>query len=100
GPTVLVVENGPGMLTLAGGAAVKELRSSLEDIGYTTATWDLNAANFGVPQTRRRIFVVAADGPTLPDPPDPKDGPRVTVWDAIGDLPETPRSRFAPTNSV
>src|SRR6266550_2023105 len=50
-PTVLVVENVPGMLTLAGGAAVKELRSSLEDIGYTTAIWDLNAANFGVPQS-------------------------------------------------
>src|SRR5262249_50502221 len=66
----------------------------------------LNASWFGVPQDRRRVFVLAARGDqTLPNPPSATVAPVAkrpggalklavdlpvgpTVWDAIGDLPD------------
>jgi DNA (cytosine-5)-methyltransferase 1 len=50
----------------------------------------LKASDFGVPQTRHRLFVMAFQrslGAT-PSFPSPLPGPRLTVQDAIGDLPK------------
>jgi DNA (cytosine-5)-methyltransferase 1 len=42
----------------------------LRDAGYSTWTGELNAADYGVPQTRRRAFLLARlDGPVLPPAP-------------------------------
>jgi len=51
----------------------------------------LNAADYGVPQDRRRLFLIGArKGERLPKYPDPLPK-RVTVRDAIGDIPDADR---------
>jgi len=68
---------------------------------YSVAWQMLNAADYGVPQTRERIFIVGSrDGREFDFPPPshtdhiaPADlflrtlAPHVPAWDAIGDLP-------------
>lgn len=59
-------------------------------VGYRVTPVILKAANYGVPQLRRRIFFVANKRDRLFVPPRPSHSTEsfVSVWDAIGDLPE------------
>lgn len=57
-PKVFIFENVPGILTLNQGNDWNLLRSKFEATGYTLYEKVLNAADFGIPQTRRRLFVV------------------------------------------
>ena len=36
------------------------MRSILESMGYFVAIWLLNASDYGLPQTRRRVFIVGS----------------------------------------
>jgi DNA (cytosine-5)-methyltransferase 1 len=57
-PKFFLIENVRGMLSLDGGNAFKKILAALDDAGYATSYKVLNAADYGVPQTRMRLFVV------------------------------------------
>jgi DNA (cytosine-5)-methyltransferase 1 len=69
---------------------LEELIEELQDADYKVLLpyRVLNAADYGVPQDRRRLFLLAArTDMALPSYPGP-DSFNVNVWDAIGDLPD------------
>jgi len=109
-PLYVVMENVPEILKAYNGAVREEITRQLKQMGYGVISKSLNAANYGVPQTRARAFFVGClNGitPTLPEPTHQGDIksltsnkktiqlsilpaialPMVTVRDAIGDLP-------------
>lgn len=59
-PTWAVAENVPGLLSADGGAAMGRCLDELADCGAVGIEWAvLDAQHFGVPQRRRRVFIVA-----------------------------------------
>jgi DNA (cytosine-5)-methyltransferase 1 len=56
----IILENVPGLLSSNNGRDFGVVLSSLADAGYSNIEWRvLNSQFFGVPQRRRRVFVVA-----------------------------------------
>jgi DNA (cytosine-5)-methyltransferase 1 len=89
-PPAVVMENVRGLATRDGGKHLKRVVERLEDLGYDAAAFDVSAADFGVPQLRHRVFVVA----TLWELrvaydlyPSHPQADWMSVWEAIGDLP-------------
>jgi len=61
-PRWIVWENVPGVLSSGGGRDFGSFVGALEQLGYGWAYRVLDAQYFGVPQRRRRVFVVASLG--------------------------------------
>ncbi|PJI55267.1 hypothetical protein CTI14_06400 [Methylobacterium radiotolerans] len=110
-----MMENVEGLLTSKGGTVVRELIDTLEELGYPVAEpWVLAAEQFGVPQMRRRVFLVAKRGAAVPAPTGIFDrclgrrersidrGPNypVTVSEAIYDLPVIAVGSHEPARSL
>jgi DNA (cytosine-5)-methyltransferase 1 len=57
-PNVFIFENVPGILTLNKGNDWNFLQSRFESTGYKIYQKVLNAADFGTPQIRKRLFVI------------------------------------------
>lgn len=58
-PRAVVIENVPGLVTLGDGQYLKGILSGLADAGYQAACAELLAAQYGAPQMRWRLVVVA-----------------------------------------
>lgn len=61
-PRWVVWENVPGVLSINGGRAFGAILGGLGELGYGFAYRVLDAQHFGVPQRRRRVFVVGYFG--------------------------------------
>lgn len=109
-PRCMVIENVPGLATLAQGAVLREILEGFQRLGYGASFAELLAAQYGVPQMRWRMVFVAfrkdlgippgmgfpqpthgrrAIGELIPNctiPPEDWAG-FVTTREAIGDLP-------------
>jgi DNA (cytosine-5)-methyltransferase 1 len=88
-PKYCVFENVKGLTFGQHVQFLEELITALGDAGYEAISpyRVLNAADYGVPQDRRRLFLIGTrHGLPVPLYPLPQ-ADRVTVWDAIGDLP-------------
>lgn len=57
-PVAFIAENVKGMMTLEKGMIMKRILSDFESIGYNVQYKLLNAADYGVPQRRERVFIV------------------------------------------
>ncbi|MBE9013314.1 DNA cytosine methyltransferase [Pseudanabaenaceae cyanobacterium LEGE 13415] len=110
-PKAFVMENVKGLLSRKnseGFKVVDIIKKTFEDLGYFVEIWLLNAADYGVPQTRERIFIVGnKTGQELGIPrkthslellhlrksqlsifDDANITSAITLWEAISDLPE------------
>jgi DNA (cytosine-5)-methyltransferase 1 len=104
-PRHVLIENVPGIRLMRGGEVLKKIEELLRETGYVVKTELLKAEEYGVPQKRRRIFILGSlkseEGRFPPEPlfaaskevrfgsngqilflPSP-----LTVYDAISDLP-------------
>lgn len=87
-PRMFVMENVLGLAGKRGAATLATLLDLIEDGGYGTLVDRVDAAEWGLPQHRRRMVVIGWERETVkPFALLPPDGPLETVWQAIGDLP-------------
>lgn len=85
-PDFFVIENVKGMLTLNKGAFVKDLleRFGENGLGYTISYKLVNAADYGVPQNRYRVFYVGIKNKTFKFPQE--YAYKLSASDGISDL--------------
>jgi DNA (cytosine-5)-methyltransferase 1 len=84
------MENVRGLAVKDGGKHLRRVEVRLRESGYAVTTLDVRAADFGVPQLRHRIFVVATRLDLQIDyqvVASHDESTVLTVWDAISDLP-------------
>lgn len=60
-PSGFMLENVQGLITHDGGNTLKTIVKSLEELNYSIQYKLINAADFGVPQMRKRIYIVGFD---------------------------------------
>lgn len=57
-PKYLLLENVPGLLSHDGGRTFAAILGALSELGYDVAWQVLNSKDFGVPQSRKRVYIV------------------------------------------
>lgn len=88
-PKIVCAENVPNLARMQNGDVLKVIIKDFEDQGYKVQVWDLFAPDYGIPQSRRRLFFVCTRNDLVGEPmlPTPKfiEKHRGTKW-AIDDL--------------
>lgn len=103
-PNAFIFENVPNLATVADGAVLDGLLEAFRAVEYAASASVLLAADYGVPQMRRRLFVVGTrsgepiDLPPLPTHGEPRTqrdlfestdlAPYQTAQQALQDLPD------------
>jgi len=66
-PKYLFLENVRGLLSQDGGSAFATILNAIHGVGYEQIQWQvLNSKNFQLPQSRKRVFIVAYSGKKPP----------------------------------
>lgn len=93
-PRLVLFENVRGLVTARGetgtpGEVLRDIQRQLDEIGYASRVATLNAADFGAPQRRVRLLLVATADYALPEFPVPthsKDGlDGLAPWVSLGE---------------
>ncbi len=103
-PSVMIMENVPNLIkakTSKSDSVINIIMEELRGLGYNVEHGILEATDYGVPQIRRRLFVVASKKRIRRPFPEKTHMPErkhdlltgafsacPTLWDAISDLPE------------
>lgn len=100
-PKAFIVENVSGMIRANFRHLLDDQFKVFGEAGYQVSAQVLNAADFGVPQERRRIFIVGLRDDLgmefiFPEPThgEGKAFPTITIKDALADMPEWPEGEF------
>lgn len=87
-PAFFVMENVPTLLKFARGAYFTGIQEECKRLGYQWEEKTINTADYGVPQSRRRLFIVGSRvGKLFRWPRATHELHSVTLRDAIDDLP-------------
>ena len=86
-PDWTLFENVTGIIETEGGFFLREFITGLENLGYTCSSWVLNATNYGVPQLRKRLFLLGSSHGIRVEQPKLSLSEHITVQEAISDLP-------------
>ena len=75
-PDAFVMENVPGITSMEGGDTLRSILEGFRQAGYEKPAYEtLNAADYGVPQSRRRVIFQGRRDGSLPTYPDRTHGP-------------------------
>lgn len=112
-PSAFIMENVPGIIIMQKGVMIKSLISSFNAMGYhNTDIWLLNAADYGVPQLRKRAILVGSKSRISIEKPKKTYGSRddirknpsllkyLTLSDAISDLPQIRMGQTTSANNA
>jgi DNA (cytosine-5)-methyltransferase 1 len=84
-PEFFVIENVKGLVTLNNGLFKNDIILRFESMGYNVSFEVINAADFGVPQNRHRVFFVGMKNKKFVFPKESLE--IISSEDAISDLP-------------
>ena len=85
-PKFFVLENVKGLTTLMNGMFRDDIYNRFSSLGYTVVYKVINAAHYGVPQNRQRVFFVGIRGDEFQFP-EANELDLITCSDALSDLP-------------
>lgn len=88
-PKVVVGENVPLLKGMKGGTLLETIVKELEDVGYRVKWWFINCPDYGLPASRKRIFIVCVrnDLAGFPVQPSPTHAfGHLTIDQALDDL--------------
>ena len=87
-PKAFLIENVKGMATLYKGQVKQDIVQEFTNLGYKVTTKILNSRDFGVPQSRERLFYVGLKGKEFEFPEALfEENEYVTCREALEDLP-------------
>lgn len=105
-PAFFIAENVKGLLTLAKGEVFKQVIEDFSSAGYEVKAKLVNARDYGVPQSRERVFLIGTNIKKVKNKYDwtyffpettngPGKQPYVSLKEALKNLPENPNDVFS-----
>ena len=86
-PDWFIFENVSGLVETGKGFFLRKTMEHFEKAGFHCVHWVLNSVDFGVPQKRKRLFIIGSRHGIIPEKPLITTERGITVQGAINDLP-------------
>lgn len=100
-PEIVSMENVPQLLNFKRGPVIKDFVAALEESGYHVSYQVVYSPDYGIPQTRKRLVLLASRlGPITFVSPTHGSKSYVTVRDVIGHLPPVNQGEASPLDAL
>jgi DNA (cytosine-5)-methyltransferase 1 len=100
-PEIVSMENVPQLLNFKRGPVIKDFVAALEESGYHVSYQVVYSPDYGIPQTRKRLVLLASKlGQIAFISPTHGAKNYVTVRDVIGDLPPVEQGGTSPSDAL